>query len=496
MVMLANADVNAKSEDKRLVLSDNEFTELTRFVEQKSGLYFTEEKRREFQIKLADVLRDKSGKSRAPELIRSIRESDEGLEALLNALTIGESYFFRNRPHFDALTEKIFPELIADARTRKTLRIWCAGCATGEEPYSISILLRDKFPEVAKWNIVITATDINTHFLKRAKEGIYTKWSFRGVDEELIWRYFTKEGENHYRLHADIRRTVNFKWFNLANLPYAGRLPVPEYDLIMCRNVLIYFAFQFANEVVSAFADLAHPGTYLLVGHSEAFPALSQLDVIYSNATYYYRYHKDPGERADRQSISPSPTLSIPGIGVKTVVPLSPVPDAAGRPIFHSGSVEGLEKRLPEKRIPPRRPSRRGLNITAELEQARILANQGKVTEAFDRLSLLANGQGNLDYRVHFLNAIIADQGGHVQAAIKSLKQAIFLNKNFVIGHFYLGVINQREGKLKNASRSFRNARNLVEKLSPDQLLDEAEGLTAGRLREIVDARFEEIKLE
>ena len=490
------ADASTRTKDKRAVLSDRQFSDLTSLIAQKSGLYFTEEKRREFQIKLAEILKDSKGKSRGDDLIRAIKESDQELEQLLNMLTIGESYFFRNRPHFEALTEKIFPELIEEAKTRKTLRIWCAGCATGEEPYSVSILLRDKFPEIANWNIIITATDINTRFLKKAREGVYTKWSFRGVDDDLIWRYFTKEAENKYRLHADIRRTVNFKWFNLADMPFVGRLPVPEYDLIMCRNVLIYFAFQFANEVVASFGDLAHPGTYLLVGHSEAFPALSQMDVIYSHATYYYRYHKDPGERADRQSIAPAPTLSIPGIGVKTVVPLSPVPDEQGRPVFQAGAVRIVEEKPPQKRMPPKRPSRRGLNITSELEQARRLANQGKVNDAFNRLSILAEGQGNLDYRVHFLRAIIADQAGHVQEAMKSLKQAIFLNKNFVIGHFYLGVINQREGKIKNASRSFRNARNLVDKLSPDHLLDEAEGLTAGRLREIVDARFEEIKLE
>lgn len=483
----------ATAKDKRDILSDRQFTELARIIEQNSGLYFTEEKRREFQIRLADVLLDQNGVSRAREVIENVKKSDEALQELLDLLTIGESYFFRNRPHFEALTNRILPDLIEQSKKRKTLRIWCAGCATGEEPYSISILLRDRFPEVANWNIVVTATDINRQYLEKAKEGIYTKWSFRGVDEDLIWKYFTKESDGRFRLHADIRRTVNFKWFNLAQMPYTERLPLLQYDLIVCRNVLIYFAFQFANEVVSSFCDVAHPGTYLLVGHSEAFPALSKLDVIYSNATYYYRYHQAPGECADSQSIVPAPTLSIPGIGVKTVVPHSPVPEVSGRAVFQSVNAKMFEDKARGKHI-PKRPSRKGFSITAELEQARLLANQGKIQDAFARLSALAEGQGKLDYRVHFLKAIISDQTGHVQEAIKSLKQAIFLNKVFIIGHFYLGVINQREGQTKIAARSFRNARNLVDKLSPDHLLDEAESLSAGRLKEIVEARFEEIK--
>ncbi len=482
----------SRSDDK-FHLSNSDFLQLTGLIQERTGLNFSPEKRREFQMKLSERL-ELTKTASAGSLIDTARESKEVMQDIVNCLTIGESYFFRNRPHFEALSETVFPDLIQEAKKERRLKIWCAGCATGEEPYSLAILLRERFPEVKEWDITITATDINTRFINLAKEGVYSRWSFRGVDEDLIWKYFFEENPNQFRLHADIRRMVQFRRFNLAELPYVGRLPERDYDLVMCRNVLIYFTFQFANEIIGSFADVTHPGSYLFVGHSEAFPALSQLDVIYSHATYYYRYHQIAGEQADRQSIAPGPTLSIPGIGVKTIVPKSPLP-APGLKHGYTMPLDG-EERKPRSRNSMLREARDNLNITKELEQARKRANEGEIAETYERLTALAAGPGKLDYRVHFLRSIIADQAGRLKESVMSLKQAIFLQKSFVIGHFYLGVIHQREGQYTDSARCFRNARNLAQKLPDDHVLDEAEGLTAGRLKEIVAARFEEVRFE
>ncbi|MCP4601885.1 MAG: protein-glutamate O-methyltransferase CheR [Proteobacteria bacterium] len=490
--MIKGAKSAANKLTKGFQLDDTQYLKLTDLIEKRTGLSFSPEKQREFQFKLQDSFRSNDILN-GIELINAVRESDEVLQNVVNCLTIGESYFFRNKPHFEALTEQILPQLIRNAKTKKRLRIWSAGCATGEEPYSLAILIHEHFPELADWNISILGTDINTGFLERAQEGIYKKWSFRGVDENLIWKYFQEEGDNRYRLHADIKRAVKFKRFNLAETPFAGRLPNTEYDLILCRNVLIYFSFKFANRVVAALGDITHPGSYLLVGHSEAFPALSQLDVIYSNATYYYRCHRIPGEKADQQSIAPGPTLSIPGIGVKTIVPKSPVPEPVIGYKFLSKTSSTLLK--PRSKSGILRKAKK-IDITGELEQLRRDVNEGKINETLERLSALANGPGKLDYRVHFLRSIVGDQAGKTKESITSLKQAIFLKKDFVIGHFFLGVLYQREGRNKMSAKSFRNARGLVAKLPNDHLLDEAEGLTAGRLEEIVQARLEEVRLE
>ncbi|MDJ0762266.1 MAG: CheR family methyltransferase [Myxococcota bacterium] len=490
---MINAEPASKRSKRRFHLSDDVFSDLSKLLEDQVGLCFSIEKRHELEKKLISRFPDCHNMSGA-ELVALLRTSDKILQEVVNLLTVGESYFFRNKPHFEALAEQAIPQLIETGRRAKELRIWCAGCATGEEPYSLSMLLRERFPSLSDWRISITGTDINTGFLERAKEGIFSRWSFRGVDESIIWKYFTREDEHRYRIHADIRRTVDFRQLNLAEIPFSGRLPEVAYDLIMCRNVLIYFSFQFANQVVMSLGDVARPGSYLFVGHSEAFPALSQLDVIYSNATYYYRYHQGAAGKPSRRSLIPGPALSIPGIGVKTIVPKSPKPLPVEK--IDRAPMSKPKEAKPRQRILSARSKKKTANMTEELERARRQVNEGRIEETIGLLEHLALGPGKLDYRVHFLRAIVADQAGRVQESIRSLKQAIFLNKGFIIGHFYLGVIHQREGQSQASRRSFRNARNLVAKLPNDHLLDEAEGLTAGRLKEIVEARFEEIKLE
>lgn len=488
------------SSKKKLAVSDLE--ELASYIEKKVGLVFTTEKRRELEIKLAEHPDLKTKTSR--QFLFDVRRSPEALQELVNRLTIGESYFFRNRPHFDALKENIIPDLIERLKKKGGLRVWCAGCASGEEPYSLAILLEEHFPELSKWDMSITATDINTGFLDKAREGVFTRWSFRGVSNDTIEKYFTQEGENRFRLDPRIARRVRFKWLNLAHLPLEGELFSEPFDLIFCRNVLIYFTYQMANRVVEEMGDILTPGGYLLVGHSEAFPALGDMETVYSHATYYYR--KRSGE-----TIVPSSgrqtRLTLPGIGVDTIIPMSPERSDTSEMYRTPGG--GLASKGQQWTDPSgggtgtRRFIRpKGLvtqtdwvtkEIDKGLKAARETADRGKIHEAVSLLDDLASGKGKLDYRVHFLRAIIEDQAGKSSEAIKSLRQAIFLNKKFVIGHFYLGVIHERAGDNRSAEKYFRNVRNLLESLPLEHPVEEAEGLTVGRLLEIVETRSQEV---
>jgi chemotaxis protein methyltransferase CheR len=366
---------------------------------------------------------------------------------------------------------------------------------------------------VSDWNVSILATDINTIFLERAKTAVYSKWSFRGVSPLIADRYFTQVDDNKYALDAAIKETVEFRRLNLAELFFKSQLLEEPFDLILCRNVLIYFSFHLANQIIAAFEDVAQQGSYLVVGHSEAFPALSRLDAIYSNATYYYRYAGFSGEHADRQSVVACPSLSIPGIGVKTIVPepwlhsnsmpptgtMKQFLSIPGLSVSEYGAASGRSSRM--SRVSsinpplPDTPEAELYTIDDALALARDLVNEGKIEETFEQLSILAEGAGKLEPRVHFLLSIVADQAGEVQAAMKSLRQAIFLDKNFIIGHFFLGVISQREQAYDVAARYYRNVRKLTEKLSYHEQLAEADGMTAGRLKEIAEARFKEVEL-
>jgi chemotaxis protein methyltransferase CheR len=463
-----------KSAVSRFALSDVEFLNLTKIIENRTGLSFSAEKQREFQLKL-EKLPVSSIPASPAELIDAARLSDEVLQRLVNVLTVGESYFFRNRPHFNALLNQVFPALIREGEKKKSLNIWCAGCSTGEEPYSIAMMIRDAFPHIKDWDVTLTATDINTDFLTRARAGIFRKWSFRGVDDQVIRRHFHQNAQGDYQIHDNIKRSVAFKHFNLHDLQDGARPISGNLDLLLCRNVLIYFPFQVADQIVEGFREMIRPGGFLFLGHSEAFPSLGNFEATHSDATYYYRrYLKEP---ARRMSMAVPATASIPGFAVKTsILP----PAYAQRSVSPFNAVNIVTRN-------------EVLSSTDMLASARALADSGRTTDALSLLEKLSEGELRLDYRVHFLSALISDHAGYAGRASESLKRAIFLEKNFVVGHYYLGVICQREGEDGAAKRHFKNVLRLLDDLSPDVELEEAEGLTAGRLQEIVKSLFAEI---
>jgi chemotaxis protein methyltransferase CheR len=478
----------------RFDFSAREYLELTELLQNRFGLVFQKEKQKDVEMRLSMSEMDKSIET-PRQLIDAVNDSDTVLQDLVNYLTIGESYFFRNRPHFDALREKILPQIIEEASERKVLRIWCAGCATGEEPYSLSILLKEHFPRVQNWDVSIVATDINTRFLERARRGVYRNWSFRGVDRELIDRNFDMDETGRYVLHDDLKKRVEFSRFNIAKMLGGGRPPKSFFDMILCRNVLIYFPFQQGDQIVSEFSKCLRPGGYLLVGHSEAFPSLGKLNVVYSNATYYYRLRR-PDEKTDA-SPAPVSAWSIPGIGVGSIVSSLKAPFLPGDKAPDENDIEDSSRRSRISPITGPIDIHELSNVPTDtaLEHARQLADAGYSKEALEVLETVAQKAGRLDHRVHFLRAIVVDQAGRAREAIKCLKQAIFLNKSFVLAHYYLGVIHQRDGDNHVAERYFRNVRRLLALVDDDYSLEQAAGVTVSRLKEIVTGRTKEVGL-
>ena len=302
---------------------------------------------------------------------------------------------------------------------------------------------------------------------------------FRGVEDRIVERYFRPEGAS-LRLVPDIASAVEFGRFNLSQLPFTGRIAPAPFDLVICRNVLIYFSFEFANRVVQALSETIRRGGFLVVGHAEAFPALRELESVYSNATYYYR--RPDSVRPHKFEAALAHTVSIPGIAVHEVVRCPSVPPPSPRP----------QPRRPEASSPT---VERG-DLLQELETAQEHTDMGELDCAGEILDRLVNGSGKLDHRVHFLRAIVADQRDLTQDAITSLRQAIFIRKEFAIGHYYMGVICDREGEKKAAKRCFRNVMETTSPLSEDWVLEEGGGITSGMLREIASERIHELELE
>ena len=208
--------------------AESEYQAVRDFIVRKTGLFFQENKREDLQAVLQDrlgVLRRFTGLGAYLAFLESEEDGGRELRGLVSRLTVGETYFFRNRGQFDALRDQILPEIIKRRRGKQQcLRIWSAGCSTGEEPYSLAILVRELLADIDDWKIHLLATDINEDALAAAREGIYRNWSFREVEDHYRRHYFTPDGAVS-RIRPEVQSMVTFRYLNLVDDHYPRWLP-------------------------------------------------------------------------------------------------------------------------------------------------------------------------------------------------------------------------------------------------------------------------------
>lgn len=218
-------------------------------------------------------------------------ESHEEWQNLVMLLTNSESYFFRDRELFTLLQTHLLPELIQRNQNNKTLRICSAGCSSGEEPYSLAILLKELIPDLERWNLIILGIDINQEAIQKAKAGIYTPWSFRRVDAEIKQRYF-QQINNQYHIDSSIKKMVKFQTLNLVKDSFTQlNSELRDMNLILCRNVFIYFESSAIAKVLEKFYYTLQTSGYLITGHAELYSQnLSQFQTqVFPESIVYQR---------------------------------------------------------------------------------------------------------------------------------------------------------------------------------------------------------------
>src|SRR6266568_5366619 len=235
-------------------LSDQLLSQLSECVTSQLGLHFPRARWRDLEIGIRSSSRDfgtPDAESCARWLLSAPLTKNQ-IEILASELTVGETYFFREPRSFAILGERILPELLRVRQgAERRLRIWSAGCCTGEEPYSIAISLDRTLPDPSRWHVVILATDINPRFLQKAAEGIFSDWSFRDAPPWLKETYFKQAGPDRFEILPRIKQMVTFAYLNLAEDVYPSLSNgTNAMDLIFCRNVLMYFSPERAARVV------------------------------------------------------------------------------------------------------------------------------------------------------------------------------------------------------------------------------------------------------
>lgn len=244
----------------------SDFELIGQILKERSGLALTKEKAYLLESRLNPVAR-KWNFAGFDELAAAIRNSkDEDLLVdVTEAMTTNESFFFRDQKPFDQFRDVILPQLLERRQAQRQIRIWSAACSSGQEPYTVAMLLKEQAPQLNGWRIDIVATDLSNEILDKAKEGMYSQFEVqRGLPIALLVKYFKQVGDR-WQIDAGIRQMVDFKQFNLLNdMASLGR-----FDVVFCRNVLIYFEPQTKTEVLSKIADLMPEDGFLYLGGAE-----------------------------------------------------------------------------------------------------------------------------------------------------------------------------------------------------------------------------------
>lgn len=482
-----------------LALPDALLSQLSDFLEVHMGLHFPRQRWHDLERGVAAASRD-AGYANAETFVRWLLGAPltrTRIEGLASHLTIGETYFFREKASLDILEQRILPELLqARAQGDRRLRIWSAGCCSGEEPYSIAMLLDRLIPDPAKWNVTILATDINPQFLRKAAQGIYSAWSFRETPGWLKELYFTRRADGRFEIQPRIRQMVSFSYLNLAEDSYPSLVNgTNAMDIILCRNVLIYFAQERAQQVVSKLHRSLVDRGWVITSPAETSATLfSEFATVQFPGAFLYRRMAHAGRRPaaapeysepwqDRDARLAQTSTHAPA---HTMAP--PEVPGAAQTDFTTQSAHAAFRSAPTAADAVDASLHAGDDQRAMLRrQARACADQGRLAEAVEWCAK-AIAADKMNPAHYYLLATIEQERGQGDAAESALRRALYLEPNFILAHFALGNLCLAAGRRPQARRHFANALTLLRACPADALLPEADGLSTGRLVEIISA--------
>ena len=395
----------------------------------------------------------------SPEIYLQLLMSARGDEwkILTPRLTNGESYFLRDKGQFSVLRTRIVPELLRRRARERTLRIWSAGCSTGEEAYSLAMLCDEIVPQGEGWNVSILGTDINEESLVRARRGAYGAWAFRGLDVQLRQKYFPDGSE----VSAALRRDVSFRVLNLRGDDWPSRATgIFDMDLILCRNVLIYFRPEAIAHALAQFAATLHNGGFLLTGHAEIAghdPAPLQVRVFPESVAYQRNDQAD----AKLQTVSQTkPQVITTPKGVRSNSTVLPLPSVVSK--------------APEKQP-------KATNAVAELcAAARAFADVGQYRDAIrccrEAASLDATAAG-----AYFVWAQVEAETGALVEAKNLFKKVIYLAPSQPDAYLELAALYEAEQDGARARKMRETALAALQALPPESTL----GFTPARAEDV-----------
>ncbi len=450
------------------------------------------------------------------QLLRVFEVPGDARDAVLAELTVGESYFFRDEAQLQLLPSEILPARRDRRGPARPLKVWSAGCASGEEPYTVALMLRERgWPHPAE----ILATDIARPRLAAARRGRYTRWALRGVSDERIARWFTRTG-TYYDLAPSARSAVEFRHLNLVVDEYPVATAADGFDLVLCRNVMIYFDLPTVARIAAGLLASLAPDGWLLLGPSD--PPLAQVvpcrSVMTSAGVAYQRADATADPPDANHQIAPliawqSPTVWPPSNVSAVRVALDEVPAAVTEQtpptelaaevsadsiasVVAAPETSELLDAAYEKADYAAAESIAMSQLASEpnasqtwIMYVRSVANQGRLHEAGE-LCARALELHSLDAELHYLHATLLVEAGWYVDAAAAARRSIYLDRRLVMGHMLLGDALSRTGDSAAAHIAFANALALLSDIEPAAPVQAADGVPAGRLRQIASVRL------
>jgi chemotaxis protein methyltransferase CheR len=491
---------------------DPELAAVARVLQETTGLVFPPNRREPAEAGMRRAMTQLGFD--AFDLRRAIAVPGDARDALVTELTIGETFFFREAGQLDYLRDSVLPRLLESIGGRRPLRIWSAGTATGEEVYSLAMVLREaSWPHPA----ALLGTDLVPARLAAARRGRYTHWSMRGVSDTLIDRYFKRQNE-YFVVRDDIRSGVELRAMNLAADEYPSPTSgVMDMDVIFCRNVLIYFDKPNVEAIARRLLASLTPDGWLFLGASD--PAIADVvpcEVVLTGAGLAYRPLAERDARAGRtpwqsasDRLASSAHLGAEPIEVAPLSTLPPVPAAHTRrlPVFVDVPIAGERDHALLTDQPAARPesyddlyargeyslaadaARRAVESGDASERAwtvmvRSLANEGKLAPAGEAAAAALDNHA-LSAEVTYLSGMLLAQGGRHADAAQAFKRALYLDARFVIAHLALGDALFAAGDSTSARRAYANAESLLRSMNDEDPVAGADGIPAARLLHI-----------
>jgi len=492
--------------------AEAELTGLKSFLLEHSGLHFSHHNQRILErglMRRIQALRMES----LPVYFRYLTVTPDNydeMNKLLGLLTVGETSFFRYRSHREAFIHYVIPKLLEQNKAHRKLRIWSAGCSTGEEPFSMAILLLENFPELAGWDVQILATDINKRSLRKAREGLYGERSLRMMEDSLRERYFEKM-DNHFLISAQVKRMVRFDYLNLQTDNFLSENSgIKDIDLLFCRNVLIYFELETIRQIVEKFSQTLSSQGYLFMGHAETMQNVSDRFQRHHqhNAFFYQRKESAAVQNVSARVVSKTFKLAENAVqlSVKTRGQLT----AAAVVSSQEDPVKNIVRRDPEQlyrdaltafdhekftestKLFEQLLEQQPTNPQALVGKGLLLANLGQYSDARIYCAR-AIKENDLLPEAYLLRGLILDMEGLLDRALVEYQKVLWLDPAFVMAHYLSAKAYDRLADAEKRLRSLRNTARVLEKSVDQSTIPFSGGLSRGVFLEIVHLELVEI---